>query len=85
MRAHLSGAQLQALRSFDSTQLNGLQGMSEAQAGNWLAAWRDTRDPRNICVPVIVATLVCKNLRYIAREVFGEDLDRGSGRVGLGY
>ena len=55
--------------------------MSEAQAGNWLAAWRDTRDPRNICVPVIVATLVCKNLRYI----FEEHLDRGSGRVGLGY
>ena len=59
--------------------------MSEAQAGNWLAAWRDTRDPRNICLPVIVPALVCKNLRYIAREVFGEDLDRGSGRAGLGY
>ena len=59
--------------------------MSEAQAGNWLAAWRDTRDPRNMCLPVIVATLVFKHLRYIARKVFGEDLDRGSGRVGLGY
>ena len=33
---------------------------------------------------VIVATLVCENLHYVAREVFGKDLDRGSGRVGLG-